>query len=121
MSDIYWITRIGTLQSFFEVVAILGVVLLVAYLLLFPLVLEAYNEAGECSKKLIRKVNKTFFVAWAISLIGYFFIPSQKELVIIYGVGSTIDYIKSSDKAQKLPDKALEALTRYLDSVEKED
>lgn len=121
MSDIYWITRIGCLQSVFEVVVILGVVLLVAYLLLFPLVLDVYTESEEWAKKLIRKANKTFFVAWAISLIGYFFTPSQKELIVIYGVGSTIDYIKSSDKAQKLPDKAIEALTRYLDSVEKED
>ena len=38
----------------------------------------------------------------------------------IYGLGGTIDYIKSNDRAKKLPDKVVNALTCYLDYVEKE-
>ena len=40
--------------------------------------------------------------------------------MVIYGLGGTIDYIKSNDKAKKLPDKVVNALTRYIDYVEKE-
>jgi hypothetical protein len=40
---------------------------------------------------------------------------------MIYGVGGTIDYIKSNDKAKKLPDKCIEALDKYLDNINKEE
>lgn len=41
--------------------------------------------------------------------------------MLIYGVGGTIDYIKSDDKAKALPDKCVEALNRYLDTVNAEE
>ena len=31
------------------------------------------------------------------------------------------DYIKNNDKAKKLPDKVVNALTRYIDHIEKEE
>jgi hypothetical protein len=47
-------------------------------------------------------------------------IPTQKEMLLIYGVGGAIDYVQSSDKAKELPDKAVEALSKYLEET-KED
>ena len=41
--------------------------------------------------------------------------------MVIYGLGGTIDYIKSNDKAKELPDKVVDALTRYVDHIEKEE
>lgn len=48
-------------------------------------------------------------------------IPSQKNLLIIYGVGGTIDYVKENKDANKIPDKCIKALDKYLDDVLKED
>jgi hypothetical protein len=43
-------------------------------------------------------------------------------MLLIYGVGGTVDYIKSNDTAKQLPDKVVNALDKYLDSFnEKED
>jgi hypothetical protein len=42
-------------------------------------------------------------------------------MLLIYGLGTTVDYIKSNDKAKELPDKAVDALTRYIDTISKED
>ena len=53
--------------------------------------------------------------------IGSIFIPTTKEAVIIYGVGNTIDYLKSNKTAGKLPDKALKVLDLYLDKELKEE
>ena len=43
-----------------------------------------------------------------------------KEMLLIYGVGGTIDYIKSNDTAKELPDKAVKALDKYLDEISKD-
>ena len=47
--------------------------------------------------------------------------PSQKNLLIIYGVGGTIDYLKENKDANKIPDKCVKALDKYLDDALKED
>ena len=65
--------------------------------------------------------DNAIIVVMIIGIIGDAFTPSKKEVLLIYGLGSTIDYVKSSDKAKELPDKAVEALTRYIDSIEKEE
>lgn len=49
------------------------------------------------------------------------FIPSTKYLLIIYGVGGTIDYLKENKDANKIPDKCVKALDKYLDDVLTED
>lgn len=51
----------------------------------------------------------------------YILIPSKTELYAIYGVGTVLDYAKSSKEVQKLPDNAVKALNIYLENIQKED
>lgn len=67
-----------------------------------------------------KRVLKWTAPSFAIALSVLCFIPSTKDAMLIYGIGGTLDYIKSNDKAKQLPDKCIDALTRYLDSIEKE-
>lgn len=67
--------------------------------------------------KLIKKWKITWVCSLLFGILGAIFIPTQREILLICGLGSTIDYIKSNDKAKQLPDKAVDALTRYLDEV----
>ena len=60
---------------------------------------------------------KYAFITLFIAAIGTVFIPSNKQMLAIYGIGGTIDYIKSNDKAKELPDKVVDALTKYLETV----
>ena len=60
---------------------------------------------------------KYAFITLFIAAIGTVFIPSNKQMLEIYGIGGTIDYIKSNDKAKELPDKVVDALTKYLETV----
>lgn len=55
--------------------------------------------------------------AIVLGVVMAIFIPSQKNLLIIYGVGGTIDYLN----ANKIPDKCVKALDKYLDDALKED
>ena len=43
--------------------------------------------------------------------------PNKKELYLIYGAGTILDYCAGDSKVKEIPDKAIEALNRYLDSI----
>lgn len=57
----------------------------------------------------IKKVLKGSLFAIVFAILGCIFIPSQKNLLIIYGVGGTIDYLKDNKNANKIPDKCVPA------------
>lgn len=119
MNEIYWLTRIGVMGKTCEIISLVGIVILAVGIVFLPLLFE-FLEDNEGAKETVKKTFRTFIVIWIFGLIGNIFIPTQKEMMMIYGLGSTIDYIKSNDKAKQLPDKAVDALTRYLDSIENE-
>ncbi len=51
-----------------------------------------------------------------VCALGCVFIPTTKEMYLIYGVGGTIDYLKESETAKQLPDKVVMALDKWVDS-----
>lgn len=59
-------------------------------------------------------------ISTIITLLILIFIPSEKQLYAIYGVGTVIDYAKESKEVQKLPDNAVKALNIWLENVNKE-
>ncbi len=119
MNEIYWLTRIGVMGKVCEIISIVGIVILAIGVILLPMLLDLIEE-NEDAKKTVKKSIRAFIVIWIFGLIGNIFIPTQKEMMMIYGLGSTIDYIKSNDKAKQLPDKAVDALTKYLEDIDKE-
>lgn len=116
MTEIYWITRLGYIQGSLIAFLVLVGIAIVAATISFMCDDDAF--ADESSRA--RKVLKWAVPSFAIALSVLCFVPSTKEAMLIYGVGGTIDYIKSNDKAKQLPDKCIDALTRYVDSIEKE-
>ena len=55
-----------------------------------------------------------------LSGIGWVFVPKTNEALLIYGVGTTIDYVDNNETIKQLPDKAVQALDKYLDSFNKD-
>lgn len=43
--------------------------------------------------------------------------PTKKDLLLIYGLGPTVDYIQDNEKVKELPDKCVEALSKWVDSL----
>ena len=115
MADIYWITRLDYAQSFFIAFLILTGFVIVCATISFCCDVAYFEEASKA-----KRVLKYAVPSFAIALLALCFIPSTKEAMLMYGLGGTIDYIKSNDKAKQLPDKCIDALTRYVDSIEKE-
>ena len=130
MNEIYWITRFDGICVFFTLIAVFSVI---ATVVLFFIGIikrsdaDIHNEDGktweqhiETSKMclyLAKRCAIIFFVSFSIN----FFIPTTNEALLIYGVGGTIDYIKSNDTEKQLPDKCVKALDKYLDNLTKEE
>ena len=113
MSEIYWITRLDYLEG----VAI--AVIIIAGFYTVAALIAICNEQEDTLKR-CRHIFKYSVPSLLLGIFLLCFVPNTKEAMLIYGVGGTIDYIKSNDKAKQLPDKCIDALTRYVDSIEKE-
>ncbi len=119
MSEIYWlqvIGNLGCLGNWALVVTIIALIVLTIGYCTF----EVYDNDDRAKQAAIVKWLRRSAVGIAISVVGVVFIPDDRELMTIYGIGGTIDYIKSNDKAKELPDKAIDVLNRYMDEAYKE-
>lgn len=115
MVEIYWLQRLGNIGFCFNVG--FWVCIAIAYAILLWCLFEDFNSFRD--KRFIHRLKK-FAMVFAFFTAGAIIVPTQHDLMAIYGLGGTIDYIKSNDKAKELPDKVVDALTRYVDSIEKE-
>lgn len=115
MSKLYWLCVLGNLHYFSVTLSALAVfaILTVGFWLLL-----SYDDEPSPS---IKKVFMYSIFTFVFGIIMAIFIPSQKNLLIIYGVGGTIDYLKENKDANKIPDKCVKALDKYLDDALKED
>ena len=118
MKEIYWIQVIGNVGDMTAAVLIFAIF---ASILLAVGVI-AYDTYDDEERKrqyqLLKRFMKYAFITLFIAAIGFVFIPSNNQMLAIYGIGGTIDYIKNNDKAKELPDKVVDALTKYLDTVD---
>ena len=67
------------------------------------------------------KYLKIFAATFIITLTVKAFVPSTKEALMIFGVGSTIEYLKSNEKAMQLPDKCIDALDAWVEELNKKE
>jgi hypothetical protein len=117
MSELYWLGVLGNLHDFGEVVFILSIIVLLGLCLWTFMFGSEYDEPF----KKIKRILKCSIYAFVFGVTICVFIPSTKSLLIIYGVGGTIDYLKENKDANKIPDKCIKALDKYLDDALKED
>jgi hypothetical protein len=113
MSDLYWITRLDA------VCVMLIVVMFVAFIAMLLGFMEWNIDNDIKRQERGRKILRLSLITFLFSVFMYVFIPDTKQALIIYGVGGTIDYVKSNDKAKQLPDKVIDVLDKYLDSIDK--
>lgn len=119
MRVLYWLTVFGNLSVaftvFFVVSAIATGISIFAYLVILS---EDYVAKAE---NFCLKILKRGLITMVASTIALVFLPSKSELYMIYGIGSTIDYIKKNPTAKQLPDKCIKALDKWADNLAKEE
>lgn len=109
MEDLYWLTRLTPLNTFFFVCSIITWLLGVFCLIL-------YFDGFRPNKAFKRFTFSLCPIAMLLT-IATILLPTTKEALFIYGVGGAIDYVKSNETAKKLPDKVIIALDKYLDDI----
>ena len=110
MSEIYWISRLDYICNLFIVLSIIfGTIVVVGgfTLVVLPRLDNDYPT--------ILKIVKRSILILGFSLLGVIFLPNTKQAYMIWGLGGTIDYIKSNETVQKLPDKTIQCLDKFLD------
>lgn len=129
MEEIYWITRLTCICNFLTAVAVVSF-LISAFTVVFVVCnrIEAnnYEKGGENwnyymqrFKMFLSYFKRFIFVAIVACFINLF-IPTTNEALMIYGIGGTIDYIKSNETAKQLPDKYIKALDKWVDNLNEE-
>ena len=130
MNEIYWITRLDAICNVLINIAVLSFVISVvigAFAMYNRFAADDYEEGGKyynCYmqrfKIFLNYFKRSIIVTLVLTVINIF-IPTKNEALLIYGVGGTIDYIKSNETAKQLPDKYIKALDKYLDNLTKEE
>lgn len=129
MNEIYWITRLDAICDFLTVIAVVSFVISVvmcAFAIHNIFVADECLEGGKYYNcymqrfKMFLSYFKRFIFVTIIACLINSFIPTTNEALLIYGVGGTIDYIKSNETAKQLPDKCIKALDKWVDNLNEE-
>lgn len=129
MNEIYWITRLDAICNFLNIIAVLSFVISIiigAFAMYNRFAVDECLEGGEyynCYmqrfKIFLNYFKRSIIVTLVLTIINIF-IPTKNEALLIYGVGGTIDYIKSNETAKQLPDKYIKALDKWADNLNEE-
>lgn len=119
MTEMYWITRLDAICKFLTATAIVSFLIAMALIVFVCNRYEMDDESWDYKRYL--KYSKVCILVTIVSCVINIFIPTTNQALLIYGVGGTIDYIKSNDTAKQLPDKCVKALDKYLDNINKEE
>ena len=115
----YWITRLSSIHDAFLFVFIVAMIVAV-FTGIFVFLSIGDDKDDPAWFRPVKKCFITAVVSVVLSGIGLVFVPKTNEALLIYGVGTTIDYVDNNETIKQLPDKAVQALDKYLDSLNKD-
>lgn len=125
MNELYWISRLDIINGWLVAFVVVSLSLLVISFIVCKITnvcrKTAFDESDRISNRYIyvswKPVRKWSCIACALLIPIFILTPTTKEAFMIWGVGGTIDYIKSNDKIQQLPDKCIDALDAWVESL----
>lgn len=114
MDTLYWITRLDCINTLMIVLFTIAACVFVGGVISYWIAIDEYDIDK------VKPFIKKSLIAMGVVIPLWIFTPTTKQALVIYGVGSVIEYAAQSDKVKELPDKAVEALSAYLDSINEE-
>lgn len=118
MTEFYWMTRTDAVLNVASI--FLGIALAIVFGAFIFWQCTYDKEEKKAIKKFVRKYAWIDYTVIIVCSLLIMFVPSKKDMLMIYGVGGAIDYVKDNDKARQLPDKVVDAIDAYLESLKEE-
>ena len=118
MNEIYWITRLDI------IICLAGVVTFICVFVAIGLGIAWFTDGEDellMSNETRKRIAKAMLIPLVISTLIWTFVPNSKTALMIFGLGSTVDYIKENDTLQGIPDKCVKALDVWVDSLVEEE
>lgn len=119
INELYWLTRLDDLNDFILAFIIITFVLVFVFMFVVFTGMSDTSSYDNVKDSEFYKFSKTWLprtiLIALISSLAYVLIPSTKEMLIIQGVGDTVEYIKNNDTAKQLPDKTLQCIDKLLE------
>ena len=112
MKEMYWIMVYGNLSATITTVFILGIV---AMIVLSISLLCCYDEETVLGS--LKKWLKKSALIVLLTIPFMIFMPSRNDLYQIFGVGKILDYVQENKNLQELPDKCIQALDAWVESL----
>ncbi len=116
METIYWIQRLGALNNLCTGVLVFCFIAIIALLIYRNVELDSDYPSDKTKIAGVWKNVRIIAITATVCALGCVFIPTTKEMYLIYGVGGTIDNLKENETAKQLPDKVVMALDKWVDS-----
>ena len=111
MSEIYWLTRLDGLSTLLYVLMSLGIIVtFISGICYFSA--NNDSEVKAASSSFRWGIVITIFIAFSAVMV-----PNSKEAFMIYGIGSTVDYLKSNEVAKNLPDRCIKYLDAWVEKI----
>ena len=126
MSELYWIMVLDKICFVAFIVMLVGVIVTAVALVVSMIAwIDADGEEDDGGSywrtyKKAKAVAQKSFLACIVAAAIAVFTPSKKQMYMIVGVGTAIDYVQQNEKVQQLPDKCVDALNRWVDSLGKD-
>jgi len=117
MNEIYWITVLGNVSTLLAILCgLFGVYTIIAIVVSL---VESY-DSEDFAENISKLRLKLTIPLCAILGFAVCFVPNEKQLYMIFGVGAVVDYVQESDKVKELPDKVVNAFDVWVNSLNKE-
>ena len=120
MNEIYWLTRLDDVKMLIGFIIAFAVIALIFGIGTMGFNFDRHYDDEKLKYRMGKKLTIICSIIVFVFSIGTCFIPNTNEAYMIYGLGGTLDYIKSNETAKQLPDKCIIALDKYLEDITNE-
>jgi hypothetical protein len=110
---IYWLTRLDVIENFCTALVVIGSIFIGARAV-YKFIHLIDNNDLESSLSWYKHLF--FWPIYISAILGLVLIPTQKEAVIIFAGGKTINFIEADSSIQKIPHQTTEMISKFMEN-----
>ena len=111
MSDLILISILSNLKTFFIIICTISVFVLIIF---WGVTSDIDFLEDKTNRREVKNKRNMFAIIAILCLIPATLLPDKKEVYLIYGVGTVINYVDGNETAKELPDKIVDIVDDYL-------